>query len=435
MESSPLTEVAMSYIRDAERKIEPEQMNFVRDIIDRFVNNQISYQECTNALVPLLGSSQPIDKIDAIIRTPDQPLPPVANYREMDQQNFQSIRAKTRPWTTYEDQRLLAGLHRFGFEDWSTIAAFVGNGRTKAQCAQRWSRGLNPKINKEQWSDEQDDLLLKLVALHGSKSWTRIAEQIGNRCDVQCRYRYKQLQKDEHFKEKMAKASENAKDMPAAPPPPSRSVQRARTQNNKMQTYQNTIHAVQQIPQMHNVPVFMNAPQYQLYPQQMPMAPILAPIGKYYQPQMLGPQIISQQIMQPQSMNSQGQNQPPTPSSPTSQNQPTQQSNQNAIPPLQQPGQNMIQQGNGIMSQGSQGNLLPPPAPMGQTPILPGQIIQAAPSISQFDSKIGKQGSLIHFDENFQISGQPSGFGESWNNIRGVPSSSGFGISPMGSFI
>jgi len=29
------------------------------------------------------------------------------------------------------------------------VASFVGNGRTRAQCAQRWSRGLNPKICKK----------------------------------------------------------------------------------------------------------------------------------------------------------------------------------------------------------------------------------------------------------------------------------------------
>ena len=84
------------------------------------------------------------------------------------------------------------------------MAQFVGNSRTKAQCCQRWSRGLDPKISKIQWTREEDQKLLDLVAQYGQKSWTKIAAEFGNRCDVQCRYRYKQLSahNDEEEEEK-----------------------------------------------------------------------------------------------------------------------------------------------------------------------------------------------------------------------------------------
>jgi hypothetical protein len=58
---------------------------------------------------------------------------------------------------------------------------------------QRWSRGLNPSISKSPWSAEEDAKLLTLVTKLGTKSWTRIASDLGKRCDVQCRYRFKQL--------------------------------------------------------------------------------------------------------------------------------------------------------------------------------------------------------------------------------------------------
>jgi hypothetical protein len=131
-----------------------------------------------------------------------------------------------RPWTAYEDQRLLAGIHRFGLEEWEVVSRFVGNGRTKAQCSQRWSRGLDPKICKRTWSRDDDDRLIGLVALYGEKSWTRVASELGNRCDVQCRYRYKQLQKDPCFPERYAAALEAAPKAEARPRP--RRVYRAR---------------------------------------------------------------------------------------------------------------------------------------------------------------------------------------------------------------
>jgi hypothetical protein len=40
---------------------------------------------------------------------------------------------------------------------------------------------------------EEDTRLRELVARHGEKSWIRIASEMGNRSDIQCRYRFKQL--------------------------------------------------------------------------------------------------------------------------------------------------------------------------------------------------------------------------------------------------
>lgn len=34
---------------------------------------------------------------------------------------------------------------------------------------------------------------MHLVQFYGEKSWTLIASKLGNRCDVQCRYRYRQM--------------------------------------------------------------------------------------------------------------------------------------------------------------------------------------------------------------------------------------------------
>jgi hypothetical protein len=197
----PLVDVGMSYVSELEISLTAEETAQIRDLIVRYLSRYISYPECVSRILPLTGTSQPIDRLEAILCTSPAPLPnsefPGA---------IRDARAKTRPWRPCEDQRLLAGIHRFGSSDWRVIASFVGNGRTKAQCSQRWSRGLDPKICKEQWSKGEDDHLIELVALYGEKAWTRISSELGNRCDVQCRYRYKQLQKDPEFDANLARA-------------------------------------------------------------------------------------------------------------------------------------------------------------------------------------------------------------------------------------
>jgi hypothetical protein len=94
-----------------------------------------------------------------------------------------------------EDQRLLAGITRFGPDNWAPVAAFVGNGRTRSQCAQRWNRGINPSISKEPWTVGEEEELKRLVKLNSESSWHKIAGELGNRSDVQCRYHYIQMQK------------------------------------------------------------------------------------------------------------------------------------------------------------------------------------------------------------------------------------------------
>jgi hypothetical protein len=89
--------------------------------------------------------------------------------------------------------RLLSGVLHFGLDNWQQVALFVGNGRSRSQCSQRWSRVISPRISKKKWTPEEDQQLRDLVDEFGEKSWTKIASILGNRSDVQCRYHYRQL--------------------------------------------------------------------------------------------------------------------------------------------------------------------------------------------------------------------------------------------------
>lgn len=104
-------------------------------------------------------------------------------------------RRKARIWTNEEDFRLLAAIHKYGLNNWTEIVQFVGCGRTRPQCTQRWNRGLDPKICKNNWTEEENIKLLSLVSKHGETFWSKIAEEMGQRSDVQCRYHFFQLKK------------------------------------------------------------------------------------------------------------------------------------------------------------------------------------------------------------------------------------------------
>jgi hypothetical protein len=209
MNRDPLVDLGVIYALEPGVNLTTEGVMAVRNTMERFIHGMLSYRDATSILIPALGTAQAIDRIDRILRTPPTPIPSIS----MPIQSLEfAQRAKTRPWSSYEDQRLLAAIHRLGTRDWLGIAAFVGNNRTKSQCYQRWTRGLDPNINKTRWTPEQDSHLLMLVSLYGNKAWSRVSSEIGNRCDVQCRYRYKQLARERSFPEMEARAQEAAKD-------------------------------------------------------------------------------------------------------------------------------------------------------------------------------------------------------------------------------
>ncbi|KAG9317654.1 Homeodomain-like protein [Chiua virens] len=98
-------------------------------------------------------------------------------------------------WTPEEDVRLSAAVAAYG-SSWVDVAANVP-GRHNDQCRDRWNEQLNPSINRSQWSDEEDKLLLACVRDNTDVSWKEISERLRNgRTENMCRGRYIVLQKD-----------------------------------------------------------------------------------------------------------------------------------------------------------------------------------------------------------------------------------------------
>jgi hypothetical protein len=198
---APLVAVIMSYIRE-DSQISEATAQLLENQTRAYLENRATLRDTAEVFHRYTGTSAPVERLRDIIHTNETPLPKRSGPPEC------CGRRKIRSWTLWDDQRLLAGIYRFGLDSWDIVAEFVGNGRTRAQCCQRWCRGLDPAIAKEPWTNESDDLLLTLVALHGNKCWTQIACELGNRCDVQCRYRYNQLAKTPNFESRMRAAAE-----------------------------------------------------------------------------------------------------------------------------------------------------------------------------------------------------------------------------------
>ena len=162
---------------------------FIRQILYQFIKKNIGYQQCKSEIAKYASSTECVDRVNAILCLPETPPP----FKDTATKN--SGKKSVRQWTAEEDMRLIGGIYRYGIVDWAEICKFVGYGRSRSQCSQRWHRSLNPSINKDKWGTEDDFKLMQAVKTYGDHSWTKVAQFIGARTDVQCRYRYQLLSK------------------------------------------------------------------------------------------------------------------------------------------------------------------------------------------------------------------------------------------------
>ncbi|KAG1504870.1 hypothetical protein G6F46_000686 [Rhizopus delemar] len=100
-----------------------------------------------------------------------------------------SMEFSTGKWEPEEDERLMAAVKAMKHCGWQQIAAAVGD-RSGAQCLHRWTRRLDPSINKGKWSVEEDRALKRAVDFYGDNCWFRVQKLVPGRTDVQCRERW-----------------------------------------------------------------------------------------------------------------------------------------------------------------------------------------------------------------------------------------------------
>lgn len=98
-------------------------------------------------------------------------------------------RASMGKWSENEDQQLKRAVNEFGGKNWKKIGSRLV-GRTDVQCLHRWQKVLRPGLVKGPWTPEEDNIVANLVRLHGTRKWSHIARQLNGRLGKQCRERW-----------------------------------------------------------------------------------------------------------------------------------------------------------------------------------------------------------------------------------------------------
>ena len=97
---------------------------------------------------------------------------------------------KYKKWNKEEDQILKRAILYYGPKNWQQIS-YCLDGRNNSQCFHRWMKGINPKIRRDKWSFEEDLTLgVALSKIYQKKKWSKIANHLLGRTDIQCRERW-----------------------------------------------------------------------------------------------------------------------------------------------------------------------------------------------------------------------------------------------------
>ncbi|CAL4896686.1 unnamed protein product [Urochloa decumbens] len=85
-------------------------------------------------------------------------------------------------WTKEEDQRLVAYIKAHGEGCWRSLPKAAGLLRCGKSCRLRWINYLRPDLKRGNFTEEEDDVIIKLHQILGNK-WSLIAGRLPGRTD------------------------------------------------------------------------------------------------------------------------------------------------------------------------------------------------------------------------------------------------------------
>jgi hypothetical protein len=98
---------------------------------------------------------------------------------------------RKKKWTAIEDQILDAAVAQFGLENWRRVAMVVP-GRSSKQCRERWFGHMAPDNTKQEWSAQEDMVLVEKQSLMGHQ-WAKIKAFLPGRSLVAVKNRWNWL--------------------------------------------------------------------------------------------------------------------------------------------------------------------------------------------------------------------------------------------------
>ncbi|KAL1224058.1 Transcription factor MYB52 [Cardamine amara subsp. amara] len=84
-------------------------------------------------------------------------------------------------WRPVEDEKLRELVEQFGPHNWNAIAQKL-SGRSGKSCRLRWFNQLDPRINRNPFTEEEEERLLASHRIHGNR-WSVIARFFPGRTD------------------------------------------------------------------------------------------------------------------------------------------------------------------------------------------------------------------------------------------------------------
>ena len=95
------------------------------------------------------------------------------------------------PWTKDEDELLLKQVGNHGQKAWSTISCGLANRSGKA-CKERWMMHIGPMLKAEQWSEQDETILLQGRQNYG-EAWHLVAKALPGRSEATCKIHWEEI--------------------------------------------------------------------------------------------------------------------------------------------------------------------------------------------------------------------------------------------------
>ncbi|KAG6532118.1 transcription factor MYB61-like [Zingiber officinale] len=85
-------------------------------------------------------------------------------------------------WSPEEDEKLVEHINKYGHGSWSSVPKLAGLQRCGKSCRLRWINYLRPDLKRGTFSQQEEDLIIRLHEAMGNK-WSQIAAQLPGRTD------------------------------------------------------------------------------------------------------------------------------------------------------------------------------------------------------------------------------------------------------------